>query len=171
MSWTPAKLTRAQLEERRLEAARLLQQGKLSQSEIARRLGVTPAAVHPWRRRLDEGGKRALRRAATPGRPCKLTPKQEQRLFRLLDAGATAAGFDSERWTLPRIQRLIEREFSVSYHARSLSGFLRQRGWSRQQPESQDKRRDEELIRAWLSQDCPRIKKVAAAQARGHLLR
>jgi putative transposase len=59
MSWTPAKLTRAQMEERRLEAARLLRQGRLSQSEIARRHGVTPAAVHKWRRRLDGGGKRA----------------------------------------------------------------------------------------------------------------
>jgi putative transposase len=159
------------MEERRLAAVQLLRRGELSLSEIARRLGVSPAAVHKWRRRLDEGGKRALRRAATPGRPCKLTPKQEQRLFRLLDAGATAAGFDSERWTLPRIRRLIEREFSVSYHARSLSGFLHQRGWSRQQPESRDKRRDEELIRAWLSKDWPRIKKVAQAAARDHLLR
>lgn len=171
MSWTPAKLTRAQMEERRLAAVPLLRKGKLSQSEIARRLGVTPAAVHKWRRRLDEGGKRALRRAATPGRPCKLTPEQERRLCRLLDAGASAAGFDSERWTLPRVQRLIEREFSVSYHARSLSAFLRRRGWSRQQPESQDKRRDEELIRAWLRKDWPRIKKVAPAGARDHLLR
>ena len=171
MSWTPTKLTRSQMEERRLEAARLLRQGRLSQSEIARRLGVTPAAVHKWRRRLGEGGKRALRRATASGRPCKLSPEQEQQLFRLLDAGARAAGFDSERWTLPRVQRLIEREFSVSYHARSLSAFLRQRGWSRQQPASQDKRRDEELIRAWLTKDWPRIKKVAAARRRDHLLR
>ncbi len=171
MSWTPAKLTRTQMEERRLAAARLLRQGRLSQSEIARRLGVTPAAVHKWQRRLDAGGKRALRRAATPGRPCKLTPEQEQRLTRLLDAGATAAGFDSERWTLPRVQRLIAREFGVSYHARSLGAFLRRRGWSRQQPESRDKRRDEELVRAWLSRDWPRIKKVAAARRRDHLLR
>src|ERR671919_1667445 len=133
MSWTPTKLTRAQMEERRLAAARLLRQGKLSLSEIAKRLGVSPVAVHKWRRRLDEGGKRALRRAAAPGRPCKLTPEQEQQLFRLLDAGASAAGFDSERWTLRRVQRLIEREFSVSYHVRSLGAFLRQRGWSRQQ--------------------------------------
>ena len=171
MSWTPTKLTRAQMAEHRLAAALLLRQGKLSQSEIAKRLGVTPAAVHKWRRRLEEGGKRDLRRATAPGRPCKLTPEQEQRLSRLLDAGAVAAGFGSERWTLPRVQRLIEREFSVSYHARSLSGFLRRRGWSRQQPESRDKRRDEELIRAWLEKDWPRIKKVTAAGARGHLLR
>lgn len=171
MSWTPTKLTRAQMEERRLAAVPLLRRGKLSQSEIARRLGVTPAAVHKWRRRLDEGGKRALHRATAPGRPCKLTREQERRLFRLLDAGAAAAGFESERWTLPRIRQLICREFSVSYHARSLSAFLHQRGWSRQQPESRDKRRDEELIRAWLRQDWPRIKKVAQAGARDHLLR
>jgi len=171
MSWTPTKLTRAQMEERRLAAAPLLRRGQLPLSEIARRLGVTPAAVHKWRRQLDAGGKRALRRATAPGRPCKLTREQERKLFRLLDAGATAAGFESERWTLPRIRQVICREFGVTYHARSLSGFLRRRGWSRQQPASQDKRRDEELIRAWLSKDWPRIKKVAAAQSGGHLLR
>lgn len=112
-----------------------------------------------------------MRRATALGRPCKLTRGQEQQLLRLLDAGASAAGFERERWTLPRVRRLIEREFSVSYHARSLGDFLRRRGWSRQQPEGRDKRRDEELIRAWLSKDWPRIKKVAAARARDHLLR
>jgi transposase len=77
----------------------------------------------------------------------------------LLDAAASAAGFDSKRWTLPRLRQVLCREFGIRYHACSLSAFLRQRGWSRQQPASQDKRRDEKLIRAWLSKDWPRIKK------------
>ena len=37
--WRPAHLTPEQMEERRLEAARLLRQGRLSQAEIARQLG------------------------------------------------------------------------------------------------------------------------------------
>jgi putative transposase len=42
--WRPARLTLGQMEERRLAAATLLRQGRLSQAEIARQLGVSPAA-------------------------------------------------------------------------------------------------------------------------------
>ena len=171
MSWRPANLTRAQLEERRLEGARLLRQGKLSQAEIARHLGTSPAAVSHWKRKLEAEGRRALRRRQPSGRPRKLSAKQRRRLCRLLDRGAVAAGFESHRWTLERIRQLIEREFGVSYNPCSLSYLLRQAGFSVQQPQPQAAERDEELIRAWLSKDWPRIKKVAAARARGHLLR
>jgi transposase len=171
MSWRPTKLTRAQLEERRLEGARLLRQGKLSQAEIARHLGTSPAAVSQWKRTLDAKGRRALRRRHPAGRPRKLSAKQQRQLCRLLDRGAVAAGFESHRWTLARVRQLIEREFGVNYNPCSLSYLLRQAGWSVQQPQPQAAERDEELIRAWLTQDWPRIKKVAAARHRNHLLR
>ena len=40
MEWKPTRLTREQMEERRLAAARLLRRGKLSQAEIARQLAL-----------------------------------------------------------------------------------------------------------------------------------
>jgi len=42
-------------------------------------------------------------------------------------------------------------------------------GWSVQKPDSRAIERDEDLIRAWLSKDWPRIKKSAAAQRRDRL--
>src|ERR687891_1631512 len=62
MVWQPTQLTRAQREERRLAAARLLRAGRLSQAEIAREVGVHRASVTRWKRRLACGGVRALRR-------------------------------------------------------------------------------------------------------------
>lgn len=41
MEWQPSTFTREQMEERRLEGGRLLRSGKLSQADIARRLGVS----------------------------------------------------------------------------------------------------------------------------------
>lgn len=41
--WRPAHLTPEPFEERRLAAARLLHQGRFSQAEIARQLGVSRA--------------------------------------------------------------------------------------------------------------------------------
>lgn len=170
MNWTPKQLTRTQMEERRREAARLIRQGKLSYGAIARHLGVSRVAVSLWAKQLDAGGLRALRSQAITGRPPRLSPRQGKQLLRLLQRGAVAAGFPNEQWTLARIQQVIRREFQVSDHPSYLSRWLRARGWSVQQPITQNAERDEELIRAWLSRDWPRIKKSAATARRHHLL-
>src|SRR5207249_8976572 len=107
--------------ERRLEGARLLRTGKLSQAEIARQLGVSRAAVTHWKQRLHASGLRGLRHRPPPGGQSYLTASQWQQLLRLLRRGAEPAGFDTERWTLRRIATVIERTFRVHYHFRSLS--------------------------------------------------
>jgi transposase len=165
--WRPRKLTPGQLEERRLEAGRLLRAGRLSQAEIARRLDVSRTAVSQWAKRLREGlhGSAALKRRAKPGRPARLTPRQWQQLLDVLARGAIKAGFDTERWTLPRVRVMIQRRFGVTFHAHYLSARLRALGWSAQVPAVRARERDEELIRAWLDRDWPRIKKRLAATA------
>src|SRR5687768_16390331 len=74
MEWQPTRWTPAQLEERRLAAARLLRAGVLGQAEIARRVGVSRASVTRWKRRLEQEGVRGMRRRASPGRPSYLRP-------------------------------------------------------------------------------------------------
>jgi len=170
MEWKPTRLTREQMEERRLEAARLLRRGKLTQAEIARQLGVSRMAVSQWAARLEAGGIRQLRQRRSGGRPAKLTAAQRGQLRRLLKRGARAAGFATERWTLARVQQVIKRKFDVSYHRNHLAWFLDQLGWSVQQPLPRAAERDEDVIRAWLAQDWPRIKKGAATWRRRGVL-
>lgn len=162
MAWTPAHLTREQLEERRLEAARLLRAGKLAPAEIARQLGVSRAAVSQWAAELEAGGLWRLRRRRGGGRPSKLTPEQKRQLRQMLKRGAPAAGFPTERWTLARVQQVIEQDFGISYHRSHLSRLLDQLDWSLQQPLPRALERAEAVIRAWLEHDWPRIKKGAA---------
>src|SRR5437762_1885931 len=102
MVWQPQQLTRAQLEERRLAAARLFRLRSLSQAAIARELGVSRASVTRWRQRLATPGLRGRRRHRPTGRASRLTPAQWRQLLRQLRRGAGAAGFATERWTLPR---------------------------------------------------------------------
>src|SRR5919112_3907456 len=111
--WRPAHLTPGQMEERRLVAARLLRQGRLSQAQIARQLGTSRASVSRWAAPLAHEGRRGLEARPIPGRSPCLDEKDWTRLGRLLDQGAVAAGFATERWTLKRIAALIEREFQV----------------------------------------------------------
>jgi len=163
MQWQPKHWTAAQLEERRLEAARCLRAGKLSQAEIARQFGVSRATVTRWKQGLQRAGVPGLRHHPPMGRPSQLTTPQWRQLLRLLHRGARAAGFATERWTLPRIARVVEREFGVSYHGSSLSRALRARGWSPQVPRAQAQERDDVLVEAWLKRDWPRVKRGLAA--------
>jgi putative transposase len=162
MVWQPKHLTTAQLEERRLAAAALLRAGKISQAEIARRMGVSRASVTRWKQHLEQEGKRGLRQRPRPGRPSRLTAAQWRQLLRRLKGGARAAGFATERWSLPRIGVVIERECGVHYHCRSLGAALRARGWSPQVPIPRARERDDALVAAWLKHDWPRLKKGLA---------
>jgi len=169
MTWRPTRLTREQMAERRAEGARLLVEGKLRQAEIARQLGVSEAAVSKWKKQLDERGPEALQARKSTGRPPRLSGQQKQQLVGKLEGGALAAGFSSEQWTQARVLQVIAREFGVHYHPNYISRLLHELGWSVQKPESRARERDEELVRAWLSRDWPRIKKVAAARRRDRL--
>ena len=166
MTWQPSRLTAEQRQERRLEAGRLLQHGQLTQAEIARHLGVSRSAVSQWHKQLQrgDGDLCALQQRTRSGRPPRLTAAQWQQVLNTMTTGAQAAGFEDERWSLVRVQTLIRRRWSVCYHACYLSRRLRELGWSVQKPAVVARERDEALLRAWLQQDWPRIKKGAAAR-------
>ena len=134
--WRPSKLTPEQIEERRLAAGRLLRRGQLSQAEIARRLGVSPAAVCQWAKQLRDVSKglAGMRHQPKPGRPSRLTPSQWREVLRILARGAKRSGFETERWTLPRVRAVIEHHFAVTYHVDYLSTRLRDLGWTAQVP-------------------------------------
>jgi transposase len=107
-------LTREEMEQRRFEAAAELQRG-LTQSELARKFGVSRTTASRWRRALDGRGVEGLRRRRATGRPCRLNTEQFSTLRDLYQAGPRAAGFDSDRWTTTRFAEAIFRRFGVRY--------------------------------------------------------
>ena len=163
--WRPAQLTPEQMEERRLAAATLLRQGRLSQAEIARHLGVSPASVSRWAGTLAQQGRRGLEAQPITGRPPRLDETAWARLGRLLDRGAMAAGSATERWTLGRIAALIEREFGIHYHPRYLERPLKAHGFTVQRPATRAKERDELVIAVWPKRDWVALKKRRAGSA------
>jgi transposase len=163
--WRPGILTQTQLEERRMEAGRLLLEGQLTQAEITRHLGISRRTIWELAKRLRESpvGLMTLRNRPRLGRPSRLTHEQWQQLLQLLRLGALKAGFDTDRWTLNRIRGVILRQFGVAYHSHYLAARLKVLGWSAQIPAVQAKERDDELVEAWLKHDWPRIKKKPGA--------
>ncbi|MGA1994716.1 MAG: helix-turn-helix domain-containing protein [Bryobacteraceae bacterium] len=107
-------LTRDEMESRRLLAAQDLQNG-VTQSQVARRFGVSRTTASRWGRTLHGSGVEALRKRRAPGRPCRLSQLQLSGLAEVYQAGPRPAGFDSDRWTTTRFATAIEARFGVHY--------------------------------------------------------
>ena len=147
-----------ELEQRRKRGMRLLS-GGLWPAEVARRVGVSRQSVLRWSKLHAKGGMAALRRPRRFGRPPKLDAAQRAELIKALKAGALAAGFTSELWTLPRIGMLIKERFGVEFSQSSVWRQLQHLGWSVQRPTGRARERDEGAIRTWKEKRWPAIKK------------
>ena len=107
-------LSRDEMESRRLLAAQDLQTG-LSQSQVARKFGVSRTTASRWNRTLSGKGVESLRKRRAPGRPSRLTQDQLKVLTETYQAGPRAAGFESDRWTTARFADAIFQKFGVRY--------------------------------------------------------
>lgn len=107
-------LTRDEMESRRLLAAQDLQKG-LSQSQVARKFGVSRTTASRWCRALSGKGVEGLRKRRAPGRPCRLKPEHLQEVSALYQAGPRAAGFSSDSWTTARFADAIFSRFGIRY--------------------------------------------------------
>jgi len=150
------------LEQRRLRAAQMLARG-MSQAQVARACEVTRSAVSLWAKVLGDGGKAALR-ARRLGRPGTLSAGQDAELAGALKAGALAAGYATELWTLGRVGKLIERRFGRRYSQTQVWRILRRIGWSCQRPGARAIERDERAIRRCKQQRWPLLKKTPPAR-------
>ena len=103
-------LTRDEMESRRLLAAQDLQTG-ISQSQVARKFGVSRTTASRWHRALSGKGVEALRKRRAPGRPSRLNAEQLRGVAEVYRSGPRAAGFESDRWTTMRFAEAI---FAVS---------------------------------------------------------
>lgn len=102
------------MESRRLLAAQDLQTG-LSQSQVARKHGVSRTTASRWNHTLNGNGVESLRKRRAPGRPSRLTADQLEVLTEIYRAGPRAAGFEADRWTTSRFANAIFARFGVRY--------------------------------------------------------
>ena len=153
------KRDRVKLERRRLQAARLLQQG-VHEAEVARRVGVHRQSVNRWARQWAQGGRVALKRSRRAGRPPKLSVADRQRLVQGLKRGPAALGYRTALWTAWRVADLIQRECGVKYSTVHAWRVLRDLGWTPQRPAGRALERNEAAIPRWKRQRWPELKKT-----------
>ena len=148
---------------RRVRAGRLLLQGK-TPAEVAIKVGAPRQTVYRWLAVLNDGGIDALREMSKGGRPAQLDDAQHEQLRQILVAGAQAAGFGTELWTLRRVRETIKRQFGVQYSEVHVWRLLGKLGFSSQKPEKRAKERDEAAIERWKKRTWPALKKSAASK-------
>ncbi len=151
--------TAEQLEKRRRRAIALLQAGT-PYREVARHVAASLSSVVRWEQAYRRDKRNGLRARPTPGRPCRLSAKQQEQLKVLLLRGAGAAGYTTELWTLRRIGEVIRKRFGVHYSPVGVWALLRHGlQWSWQKAERRALQRDETAIARWKRSEWPSLKK------------
>jgi putative transposase len=107
-------LTRDEMESRRLLAAQDLQRG-LTQSQVARKFGVSRTTASRWHRALSGRGVDGLRKRRAPGRPSRLNAEQLVAAAEIYRSGPRTAGFQADRWTTQRFAGAIQARFGIRY--------------------------------------------------------
>lgn len=153
------------LEERRRLAIQMLQ-GGARQAEVVERLQVSKQSVSRWHAAFRERGEDGIKARPHPGPARKLSPKQLDRLQRILLRGALASGYHTDLWTRQRVAEVIEKTFGTHYHTDHISRLLVGLGWSCQKPERQARERNEEAVQRWIHSDWERIKKKPPGRTR-----
>jgi transposase len=109
-----SSLNRDDMEKRRLAAAKDLLNGS-SQSQVARRYGVSRTTASRWHRSIVVTGVDGMRKRRATGRPSRLTADQIDTIRQMYFDGALAHGFSRDRWTTGKLAEAIERRFGVRY--------------------------------------------------------
>jgi transposase len=107
-------LNRDDMETRRLAAAEELLSGT-TQSEVARRYGVSRTTASRWHRSIVRKGFDGLRRRRATGRPSRLNSGQMEAIRQIYFEGAAVHGYATDRWTTGRLAQTIERRFGIRY--------------------------------------------------------
>ena len=100
----------------------LLRKAGMTLRGISKAIGFSKSAIYDWLKRLAVGGLKRIRDTKSPGRPCRLSVRQKNRLRKDLGNNPGKSGFLRGSWTAKILACHIKNRFKVAYGA---SGALR----------------------------------------------
>ncbi len=147
-----------ELERRRELAVARVAEG-YPQAQVAAFLGVHPNTVSRWVCTARDQGTGALKAKPTPGRPRKLSARQEKTVLGWMTKLPTSFGFPTDLWTSRRLTALIEQRWGIHFNSNYLVEWLHARKHTPQKPAQPARERDEAAIARWRDEDWPRLQK------------
>ena len=129
--------------------------------QIAQVIGCVPSSGVHWEHLFDGEGPAGLDpKPQKSGAKSRLSDQQREGLRAALLEGARAHGWKTDLWTLPRVARLIQKEFGVAYHVSHVHRLLGSLGFSAQKPARRAHEQSPEAVAAFRKKRWPAIKKA-----------
>ena len=157
------KMDHRTLEEIRKMAVERVREGERPSAVIAS-YGFHRCVIYRWLKAANGRGKgiKALAARKGTGRPRKLTPGQEQQVFRWINGkNPMQYGFDFGMWTRQIVRELVEKKFDVSLSLASVGALLARLGLTAQKPLQRAYQRDPEAIERWQRETYPALAALA----------
>ncbi len=162
------RLTPAEQHERRRQVIRAYHRG-LSKAQIARNVGLSHTSTCRVIDRYEAGGMKALaplKRGRRVGDKRSLTPEQEAQIQQLIcDHRPEQLKMEFALWSRIAVGQLIEREYGITLHVRSVGKYLKRWGFTPQKPIQRAYEQSPAKVKAWLDDEYPAIH--ARAQGEG----
>jgi transposase len=147
-----------------LEQFRMLGLERIRSGESPRMVAESFGMHRSWGYRIAKKaagrgkGKRALKSTVCTGRPPKLTPSQEQEVFRCMDGKHPHQyGFDFALWSRAIVAAFVLERFDVVLSITSVGTMLKRLGLSVQKPLKRAYQRNPEAIAKWTGATFPAI--------------
>lgn len=153
------------LEAIRLMAIERVREGEAPSAVIAS-FGFARTTIYKWIKAAAQPGLgvKALRSRKASGRPRRLTPRQEQQVFRWIDGhDPRDYGLDTGLWTRAVVASLIECKFGIRLGRTAVGDLLARLGLTPQKPLQRAYQRDPVAVEEWQRETFPDIAKQAKA--------
>jgi transposase len=145
--------------ELRARAVEALQRG-LSITEVAAAYRVDRTTLFRWHTRYIQGGDDGLLRRPGSGRPRKLRDLDGDEWCRLVLKRASDYGYETDLWTVRRLQTVIREVHRVEVSRNTVWRRLREAGLTYQKPERAYYEIDERTRREWARTEIPKIRRM-----------
>jgi transposase len=145
--------------ELRTRAVEALRRG-LSVAEVAMAYQVDRTTIFRWQVRHDQEGNEGLLRRPGSGRPRKLDDLDLDDWRRLVLRHASDYGYETDLWTVRRLQSVIWKVHRVEVSSDTVWRRLRDAGLTYQKPERAYYEVDENTRQEWVRIEVPKIRRV-----------
>jgi transposase len=113
--------------------------------EIAYSLQKPKTTIHDWLKRLEDKGINNLYDVKQPGKPCKLTKKELNKLEKILDESPEKQKIPYILWTTKLVQYIIQKEFGKGFGVRHIRRIIKQINFSLQIPRQEHRKANKKL--------------------------
>jgi len=143
----------------RLRAVRAVLRG-MPVGEVARAFDTDRTTIFRWVTRHRQAGENGLWRKPGSGRPRKVQALGIDECWNIILDPATCFGFETDLWTVGRVQRVVADRFGVLVSKNTIWRRLREAGLTYQKPERRYLEIDDEARDAWLRTEVPCIRRA-----------